>query len=135
MNNRTSLGIFFCLLIFSVLPASAADDPTRCPVSQAITDANYTLDQAKVDIEATGSIVTCRFKTANSNIPLTGVGMQARCPDTKLLRFPGFIIRRSIFLQALVATPLASGESVAQIIVEDLVTAIPNQIAVLAYCS
>jgi hypothetical protein len=136
MNNRTSIGAFFCLfLISTMLPASAADDPTRCPVSQAMMDANYSLDQANVSIEPSGSIVTCRYKTTNSNIPPAGIGMQARCPDTKVLRSPGFIIRRSVFLQALVATPLASGESVAEIVVEDWVAAIPKQIAVLAYCS
>jgi hypothetical protein len=106
-------------------------------VPDAVSDANYQLDQAVVKIQPNGTAVWCYYRTTNSNIPAGGLGFQAKCPLGRVLQFPGFILHAGevLTLRALVATPLASGENVAEVIVAEPSPGGMKALTVYAYCS
>ena len=107
MFFRATAAIAFTLAMTSVVLA----DVSRCPVPDAVSDANYQLHQAVVKIQPNGTAVSCHYRTTNSNLPAGGLGFQAKCPLGRVLQSPGFFLHAGgeLTLRALVATPLASG--------------------------
>lgn len=133
MLFRAAAAIAFTI----VMTSGGLADPSRCPVPDAVSDANYQLDQAVVKIQPNGTDVWCYYRTTNSNIPAGGLGFQAKCPLGRVLQFPGFILHAGevLTLRALVATPLASGENVAEVIVSEPSPGGMKALTVYAYCS
>ncbi len=133
MFFRATAAIAFTL----VMTSGGLADTSRCPVPAAVSDANYQLHQAVVKIQPNGTAVSCHYRTTNSNLPACGLGFQAKCPLGRVLQSPGFFLHAGgeLTLRALVATPLASGENVAEVVVAEPSLGGMKSLTVYAYCS
>lgn len=135
MNARLILTTLFAVVCSGQI---ALADDTRCVVSKDMMDANFSLDQATVSIQPDGTIVSCNYKSNNAgSLGVGGVGFAAKCPISKMIRFPGYVLPSSDAYRArsVAATVLSDGTSQAEVIVQNIVDGGAHEITILAYCN
>jgi len=125
------------VLFLSAGAALATPDPSRCPVSQALMDANVTLHQSNVSVQANGTLVTCIYRSMNAVNFGTGLGFPALCPDGQRIRFPGFLFDQpfeAFAVRALLSKELSDGTELAEITVHHRGVGGKLGLTVVAHC-
>lgn len=134
---NTMKAVIPCLIWFlwTNAQANAAADDTRCPVSQAILDANFELQESNVQAEPTGTIVTCQYHSEAGGDLKRGVNFSALCPGGKAIRSPGYVLpdNGGYYVRSLVSVPTVVGGRT-DVAVRNSSSVATATLIVFAYC-